>query len=144
MLINELFNATVPIQITSNNSETCIMSFVVAGHEFTFSGSLDTWEEDEGESWNVDFGLVHPDGKIEYELTSTGNAFVVLSAVKQCCIKLISMYPTIQQIVFTSDRSEQSRVKLYNRMLTTQLVPGWKARKEEGGFRDFYIFAKTN
>jgi hypothetical protein len=142
MLITEILNTPAQITVDSANDGVVIMNFSLRNINYTFSGSNVTEEFDPGETWEVDFGIATQNGHTQYQLTQTGNAFEVLAAVQQCCLKLIQMHPAIQQIMFTGDKGEGSRTKLYDRLVRSLKIPGWKGSKEVGGFRDFYYFSR--
>lgn len=144
MLITELLNTPAQIVVTNNSKEAVTMSFILRGITYTFEAINDTWANDIGETWEVAFGIPKQNNKVEYSLTQTGNAFEVLAAVQQCCLKLIQLHPDIQQIVFTGDKGEASRTKLYDRLIKSLKIPGWTGSKEEGGFKDFYFFTRNH
>lgn len=143
MLLNEVFNTQTQINVTGNTSDAITIEFTVNGMEFLFTASNDTWEDDQHVSWNIEFGLRKSNGEVDYDQTNTGNAYTVFAAVQQCTLKLIELHPEVGQVVFTAKKQEQSRVKLYDRLVRSLRVPGWTSRKEIGGFNDFYIFYKT-
>lgn len=112
--------------------------------EFAFFATNESWLEDEPVVWNVEFGLRNPNtGDVEYQLTRTGSAYRVLSAVQQCINKLTQMYPNIQRLVFTADPTEKSRVKLYARLVRSLKVPGWEGEAHRSGDGlDTFVFTK--
>lgn len=142
MLLNEIFDSNTNIRVSSSTADVITMDFNVGDMEFSFTGINETGDEDPPESWSVEFGL-RRGGAVEHNLTQTGKAFQVLGAVQQCVIKMLTMRSTIGRIVFTAEKSEGSRVKLYDRLLRSLKIPGWTSDKVDGGWRNFYIFVKT-
>lgn len=144
MLINEVFDSQAQVRVVAHNNDVVEMEFSVDDMEFAFFATNESWLEDEPVVWNVEFGLRNADtGNVEYQLTRTGSAYRVLSAVQQCINKLMQIHPSIQRLVFTADPSEKSRVKLYTRLVKSLKVPGWQgeAYRNVGGLYTF-VFTK--
>lgn len=76
--------------------------------------------------WEVNFMLFSDEHAWGTDhVTGTGNAIVVFSTVFEIA-KTVMKEKNIQNLVFTSDASEPSRAKLYNRMATGFAKEGWR------------------
>ena len=148
MLLNELFDTKTTIKVTEKGPTRCVMTFVVGDNEYRFIATDDTIVDraDDGDWWEIAFGLLlkNPSGaKVDYLMTNTGNALPVFAAVTQCIHKLIKMYPDVKKITFSAKTSEPSRIKLYNRMISSMNIPGWKSSKEPGPHNSSFYLMKT-
>lgn len=68
---------------------------------------------DEGEG-GVSVILENDDADDPYGISKTGDAIKIFSTVKKVLSEYLSTHPETEFITFTADRSEPSRVKLYN------------------------------
>jgi hypothetical protein len=140
MNLLEIFAHDIDAKVTLDKQNAFVAEFVVNNTKYRFTAREDNWE-DETSSWDVDFGILHQDRSVEFKQKKSESPFKVFSGVFQCIKLLLDKHPEITQLVFTADKTETSRGKLYDRILSRS-IPGWVGRKEEGGFRDFYILTK--
>jgi len=151
-LLTELFDTKVPIKLTlkDEHKENSVYTyeFGIDDLEYTFTGEIYHDKHGiEGEETilSMEFALGGYYDRKEYEITGTGNALKVFSAVKLCVIDLMKQLKETPDIIeFSADYEEPSRVKLYDRFMKSipKLLKNYKFDRREagGGFSKEYIF----
>ena len=112
MRLNEIFDKALPWEWDKNPSDTNMVAFFQvddAEYNVEFDSSM------EGQ-WGFDFGRSESNNSPVSEITGTGNQYAVFATVVDIVKEFISQNDP-NHIVFSADRNEPSRIKLYNRML---------------------------
>lgn len=97
-------------------------------------------QDDEIKSkWEVVFILSNrPKDTSMYELTGTGNAFVVFSTVKHIIVDFVSQHHHISTIGFSAQ--ESSRKRFYDRWASDiATLIGWNLKVIDRGVRKYYL-----
>lgn len=119
MLLNEIFSSPAPVKQTANN----FYQFQIGDKNYTVEFNTNdlppelTGEEQVVPAADVQFYTLNKHGHRQHLLTGAGNPLKVFSTVLAVISKWISDNQQIKYIHFSADKSEQSRVKLYNRMI---------------------------
>lgn len=136
MLILELFDNPMHVEIVSNEPDVCHLAFGDQQNVYDFYGTYSSdnsqINDDVNQIWYVEFSLRGEDGVSHHKATNTGKAFQVFASVRECAEILLRTHPYIERFVFSAATSEPSRVKLYDRMVKTVKVPGWKCETTRG------------
>lgn len=92
---------------------------------------------DRKNSWEVNFSA-----KGNYDLTGTGNAFIVFSTVGKILKEwILKEHPRL--FVFSADAKEPSRVKLYDKLsLIIRKETGYRLSLEKDEYATYYRFTK--
>jgi hypothetical protein len=87
---------------------------------------------------DLSFAMKGTNGSDHHFRTHTGNEIAVFSTVIACVREYLSKNsPT--SIAFGAEKSEPSRVKLYDR-LVRHMSPGWRhTREDRGGYIDYVL-----
>lgn len=127
MQLTEIFD-TSNIVWTSQEPDCCVCHFTVNGSEYYVAASQ--WERDEDlpERWDVEFGLIQPDGRGVHTNTNMGNSIAVFGKVVTALKQFFTKYsPTC--ITMGADGT---RKQLYTKILR-KFLPSWKITQQDNG-----------
>lgn len=142
MILTEIFDQAARFHIAGNEGE-----FSLNGKNYIVDFLPTDEEDDEAEdpdSVEVSFGLRNTTGfgAHDYKLQGTGDEFQVFATVIKIIQHYVDTYNTnCSQIVFSAKMNEQSRVKLYDRMVA-RMATGWQVSKKVRHGELFYTLTK--
>lgn len=138
MLLNELFNRPAEYGIMTATANTFKAAFAVNDRTIVFLASRNS-----DDCWYISFyqmgEMTNPQ---IHSMTNDGGEFDVMSTVKKLMDELIARYnPT--EILFSADRTEESRVRLYTKMVARYLPPNYERveRKKSSMDDDYEMFS---
>lgn len=121
MLLFEIFNQPVKWKYTYGSPTAIEADFQVNGKSYTvWANQIDDSQYDD--IWVVEFALVPTGGFNRYEITNTGDEYIVFSTVIDIIKDIEDKY---QMRAFSFLAKEPSRMKLYQR-LVKRYFPSWK------------------
>ena len=100
-----------------------VYSFRINDHEYVVNFDLESYPDHDAnvyiKSWDMSFALFTVDqagrSRIKTKITGTGNQFQVFATVAQITKDFVKLYRP-DEITFSADPGEPSRVSLYKRM----------------------------
>lgn len=139
MKLNEVFDAPLPFQLTSDDTGYFNI------HGKTYEVYFDPVENDPT-AVEMSFRLrkgVNQQGTLDYstDIEGSGDATIVFSTVIAITRKFISRSPNMTKLVFHSKANEPSRLKLYDRMVS-RIQPGWAVSSEMQGNEKVYTLTR--
>lgn len=133
MALTEIFKSRSHVatrRVVVNNDHVFKCRAEIGGRDITFMASKDDYED----LWQIEFYEKLKSGNITFGATGSGAEFKVFSFVIDCLEEFVARHRPLK-IVFSADKDEPQRIKLYLRMLRRLVLPGYreiKSMKELG------------
>lgn len=138
MRLDELFNRPAEYSVMTATRNTFKAAFQVGERTIVFHASRNS-----DDVWYISFYQLGDSFNPQiHTMTNDGGEFDVMSTVKKLVDDLITRYdPT--EILFSADRTEDSRVRLYTRMVSRYLPSNYERveRKPSAIDDDYEMFS---
>lgn len=145
--LNELFAKPYEFEVSGDT-----YTFETAsGNRYTVLFEYESVYDKDIKQWfsgpSVVFGLSNRKHEFGMKIEKTGDAFNVFATVGLIVKQYLSQNPRQRYVIFAADKSEPSRLKLYNAFMQIipQVLPGFKPYKTIDNFDNefrFYILEK--
>lgn len=132
-IINEVFDSNVPGKVVKRTNSSFITKATIGNRDIKFHAS--GYEGD----WEVDFVEQSPTKGDTFGKSGSGNELQVFSFVIESLKLFISTYQP-QQVMFTSDKSDANRSKLYATMAKRVKIPGYHVEVTDAGMAGYDMF----
>jgi len=158
MILSEVLNTLTRYSVKQSDPWHFAATFRISDNSYQYMANSDG---DDHNIWTIECALLtntpnpnDPDNRdrdvttFNHDVTGTGNAFELLSAVAQITLNFIHLNPNATTIRLCADVNEQSRQKLFTRLSSRINIPGWKyqgtERSDPASGDDFiyYVFNK--
>ena len=128
-ILDEALDKPLSYNVTLNSSKYWIAEFKVDDRLIQFEA------ERIGGGWDIIFGeMDQRDGEytdgMKTKKTGKGNEFKIFATIKALLDQFIEDKKPIM-LSMDSHKGEPSRAKLYQRMISKNLPPGWKMERDE-------------
>ena len=160
MILNEVLNTMTRYSVKQNDPWHFAATFMVGDNSYQYMANS---ESDDHDVWTIECALLTktpnpnaPDDRSKdittynHEVTGTGNAFELLSAVAQITLNFVHFTPDATTIQLCADVTETSRQKLFTRLSSRINLPGWKyigtknSDPSSGDDFIYYVFKKIS
>ena len=122
--LEEALNAPVEYKVTMKTLDArrgrgrFTATFVSNGREITFEA-----EEEAKRTWSIAFWQKSEKSNYDISITGGGREFEVFATLKRIMDEFVR-FAEPDEIVFTAEKDEPSRIKFYKRLFSR--MPGWK------------------
>ena len=119
MRLHEVFTSDVKGSVVRRTPDVFVTEAFIGSREITFTADRFT------EYWEVGFIEKAPGKRTTYGISGSGNELQVFSFVIESMKLFISLYSP-EKIIFSADKDDRNRGRLYLRMLQRISIPGYK------------------
>jgi hypothetical protein len=132
-ILNEVFDSNVPGKVVKKTASSFITKATIGNRDIKFQAAGHAGD------WEVDFIEQSPKRGDTFGKSGSGNELQVFSFVIESLELFISLYSPAQ-VMFTSDKSDTNRTKLYKRMSKRVKIPGYHIEIADRGSAGYDIF----
>jgi hypothetical protein len=131
MKLIELLDKAVDFKITEKTDSYFQAEFVSNNRTIVFdAGQIRNDDDELAGIWEIAFIERDKHGIGNWSVTKGGKEFEVFATIKNIIEKFLTLYD-VKELKFTSEKSEDNRAKLYQRLFTRSLPTGWKLERDD-------------
>lgn len=141
MILTELFDRPVKFRFDPSSTRNhLIYKFQIDGNNYI----VNFHRIDDGKGWEIDFGMKEQGSwGTKFSATGGGNEFAVFSTVIDALRDALDRTGA-RQFIFSAEKEEPTRIKLYDRMMRTKLAKDFHIqRRDFGGDTGFISYKFT-
>jgi len=139
-VINEIFNEKIPYKWTRQLQNWWSAEFKLMTKLGQTKVMLDLSKMDSEGTWDVSFATSAPGYEFgSYDIINTGKAYSIFSTIMAAIKEWISL-ESPSMLIFSA--SNNSRIRLYKKMIGKYLPPGWTSATIPSGGEDELFVAK--
>lgn len=143
----EVLDKPLPYKVKRSDELNFEAEFVAGDRKIIFAAT-NMWEPYEGEDdedlerdWNIEFEEKKGYAPATQDLTGSGEEFKVFATILAIIDRFIKVHKPLA-MRFNASKIEKNRVRLYRRMLKTQMPTEWKVREYEDSHAVVFLLSK--